>query len=126
VLDDVTAFDASAYTSCNSSRSADDGTRWLTATAASGRSLTNVKVLAIASDALIQIAESRMTSSEFRWCLESLGLSEERAARLLSIKQATIKEMALGKRDVTANAKLILRLLTEFGISIDQAMSVKR
>ena len=67
----------------------------------------------------------RVTEIEFRWSLETLGLSHARAARLLSIKRETVIQMATGHRKVTANANLILRLMTEFGVSPDEAIKLK-
>jgi DNA-binding transcriptional regulator YiaG len=63
-----------------------------------------------------------MTPDEYRTAIETLGLSQIAAARLLGVDERTSRRWATGERDVPPPAQRFLRYLIATGRSGDYAM----
>ncbi len=63
-----------------------------------------------------------MTSDEYREAIESLGLSQVGAARLLGVNDRTSRRWASGEQDVPPPAQRFLRYLIATGRSGEYAM----
>ena len=66
-----------------------------------------------------------MKTDEFGTLIESIGLSRERAARLLSVGRDELNLWADGKKTVPDQVALIIRMMAAKRISPDEAMSYK-
>lgn len=63
-----------------------------------------------------------MTSDEYRETLETLGLTQGGAARLLGVDDRTSRRWACGERDIPPPAERFLRYLIATGRSGEYAM----
>ncbi len=63
-----------------------------------------------------------MTSDDYRAAIESLGLSQLGAARLLGVNDRTSRRWASGEQDVPPPAERFLRYLIATGRSGEYAM----
>lgn len=63
-----------------------------------------------------------MTSDEYREAIDSLGLSQVGAARLLGVDERTSRRWANGERDIPPPAERFLRYLIATGRSGEYAM----
>lgn len=66
-----------------------------------------------------------MSSDEFNTLFPQLGLSRERAARLLSISRREIDRWAEGVADVPGLPALVIRMMVAKNVSADEAMSLR-
>lgn len=65
-----------------------------------------------------------MTSDEYRETIETLGLTQNGAARLLGVDERTSRRWALGERDIPPPAERFLRYLIATKRTGEQAMKV--
>jgi len=65
-----------------------------------------------------------MTSDQYRAAIETLGLSQVAAARLLGVDPRTSRRWACGERDVPAPAERFLQYLIATGKTGEKAMRV--
>lgn len=65
-----------------------------------------------------------MTPNQYRAAIETLGLSQVAAARLLGVDARTSRRWACGERDVPAPAERFLRYLIATGKTGEKAMRV--
>lgn len=65
-----------------------------------------------------------MTPDQYRTAIETLGLSQVAAARLLGVDARTSRRWACGERDVPAPAERFLRYLIATGKTGEKAMRV--
>ena len=65
-----------------------------------------------------------MTSDQYRAAIETLGLSQVAAAKLLGVDPRTSRRWASGERDVPAPAERFLRYLIATGKTGEKAMRV--
>lgn len=65
-----------------------------------------------------------MTSDQYRNAIETLGMSQVAAAKLLGVDARTSRRWASGERDVPAPAERFLRYLIATGKTGEKAMRV--
>jgi DNA-binding transcriptional regulator YiaG len=65
-----------------------------------------------------------MTPDQYRIAIETLGLSQVAAAKLLGVDPRTSRRWACGERDVPAPAERFLRYLIATGKTGEKAMRV--
>lgn len=67
-----------------------------------------------------------MKPSEFRACLERLGLSQVGAARLFGYNERTFRSYAAGDLAIPVVVALLLRVLVKFKITPEQIEKLRR
>lgn len=65
-----------------------------------------------------------MTKDEYRTAIETLGLSQAAAARLLGVDERTSRRWACGERDIPAPAVRFLKFLIACNCSGREAMEI--
>lgn len=65
-----------------------------------------------------------MTPDEYRETIETLGLTQNGAARLLGVDERTSRRWALGERDIPPPAERFLRYLIATKRTGEQAMKM--
>lgn len=65
-----------------------------------------------------------MTPDDYRETIETLGLTQSGAARLLGVDERTSRRWALGERDIPPPAERFLRYLVATKRTGEQAMKV--